>query len=480
MAGQARSVRRSLIRRDDRAVQVRRAPGARERIAVWRTGGRGAGGGWTGLLRRRGCGLRDDGGAGAAAGARSITPSDSATASMRSPVMPEPAQPRQRVIRRFGSARNVPPAPAATQTDRKNDGRGPAHNLVLLNACSEQGLCLREARKQAQSTRLPGLPADLIFDISSIPCTRNRPSGRHPQASSGWIAAGPAAAGARCRRSIKASGSDSVTTIPRFAGLTEAHPRQPGRKARPADRRSRQREQPARLPVDTEFVQVMTAENPSKVPKPPGMRWTRPTARHQRLPLVHGRHDSEIAKAAMRDLARDQRAGDDADDVTAMRERGVGDDTHRPHAASAERDVHAKPGGVSRDRFSRCAVFGRTPVLRPEDADAKSRQRERRPPELESPWTVDHGRGPGTDPTRRNLAEPMDGVDVSRATRVVFELLSQPCDVDVHGPRRRHRVVAPDFVEQLVARQRRAAMLDEVAEKLELARRELDELARPA
>ena len=47
------------------------------------------------------------------------------------------------------------PGPSRHANNRKNDGRGPAHNLVLSKVCSEQGLCLRKARKQARSTRLP-------------------------------------------------------------------------------------------------------------------------------------------------------------------------------------------------------------------------------------------------------------------------------------------------------------------------------------
>ena len=74
------------------------------------------------------------------------------------------------------------------------------------------------------------------------------------------------------------------------------------------------------------------------------------------------------------------------------------------------------------------------------------------------------------------ISEPVHGEDVLRVARVVFELLPQPGDVDVDGPRRRHRVVAPHLVEQLVARQRGAAMLDEVPQQLELARGQVERL----
>ena len=49
-------------------------------------------------------------------------------------------------------------------------------------------------------------------------------------------------------------------------------------------------------------------------------------------------------------------------------------------------------------------------------------------------------------------------------------------DVHVHRARRRHGVVTPDLVQQFVARERRAAVLDEVAEQLELPGRQIDRL----
>ena len=59
---------------------------------------------------------------------------------------------------------------------------------------------------------------------------------------------------------------------------------------------------------------------------------------------------------------------------------------------------------------------------------------------------------------------------------VALDLLAKTRDVDVDGARQRRLVVPPHLRQQLVARQRRAAMLDEVPQQLELARREIDGL----
>ena len=55
----------------------------------------------------------------------------------------------------------------------------------------------------------------------------------------------------------------------------------------------------------------------------------------------------------------------------------------------------------------------------------------------------------------------------------LLDLLPQAGDVDVDGARQRHLVVAPHLRQQRVARQRGAAVLDEVPQQLELARRQL-------
>ena len=78
---------------------------------------------------------------------------------------------------------------------------------------------------------------------------------------------------------------------------------------------------------------------------------------------------------------------------------------------------------------------------------------------------------------RELIAHPVDREDELRVSRGGLDLLAQPRDVDVDGPRRRHRVVAPDLVEQFLAGERRAAVLDEVAQQLKFARRELERRA---
>src|SRR5688500_9945351 len=71
------------------------------------------------------------------------------------------------------------------------------------------------------------------------------------------------------------------------------------------------------------------------------------------------------------------------------------------------------------------------------------------------------------------VAEAVHGENVLRMARVGLDLLAQPGDVDVDRARRGHGVVTPDFVQQLVAGERGAAVLEEIAQELELARGEL-------
>src|SRR5262249_24381253 len=71
------------------------------------------------------------------------------------------------------------------------------------------------------------------------------------------------------------------------------------------------------------------------------------------------------------------------------------------------------------------------------------------------------------------VREAVQGENELRVARIRLDLLAQPGDVDVDGARGRHRVVAPRLVEQLLAGDRGAAVLDEVSQELELAGREI-------
>jgi hypothetical protein len=72
------------------------------------------------------------------------------------------------------------------------------------------------------------------------------------------------------------------------------------------------------------------------------------------------------------------------------------------------------------------------------------------------------------------VPESVNRQNVLRQAGVGLELLPQPRDVDVDRARRRSRVIAPDLREQLVARDRRAAVLDEITEQVKLLGGELD------
>ncbi len=74
------------------------------------------------------------------------------------------------------------------------------------------------------------------------------------------------------------------------------------------------------------------------------------------------------------------------------------------------------------------------------------------------------------------IAEPVDRQDKLGVVRVGLELLAQPGHMHIDGAGRDQRIVAPDVVEQHIARERDAAVLDEVAQQPELKRRELDRL----
>ena len=78
---------------------------------------------------------------------------------------------------------------------------------------------------------------------------------------------------------------------------------------------------------------------------------------------------------------------------------------------------------------------------------------------------------------RRDLvADAPDGDDRRR----VAELAAQLADVDVDRARVAGEGVAPDALEQLVARQHEAAVVEQLPEQVELLRRELDLLVADA
>src|SRR5437660_6656141 len=80
-------------------------------------------------------------------------------------------------------------------------------------------------------------------------------------------------------------------------------------------------------------------------------------------------------------------------------------------------------------------------------------------------------RGLGPVPGGRDLvADPPDGHDRRRLT----ELPSELAHVDVDGARIAGEGVAPDALEQLVARQHEAAVGEELPEEVELLRREME------
>src|SRR6266849_1475604 len=64
------------------------------------------------------------------------------------------------------------------------------------------------------------------------------------------------------------------------------------------------------------------------------------------------------------------------------------------------------------------------------------------------------------------VPESVDGEEVLRRFRVALDLLAHAGDVHVDGARQRHLLVAPHVRQQRIARERGAAMLDEVPQEL--------------
>ena len=64
----------------------------------------------------------------------------------------------------------------------------------------------------------------------------------------------------------------------------------------------------------------------------------------------------------------------------------------------------------------------------------------------------------------------MNGDDVLRLGRILFDLLPQPGDMVINRARDRGAVVSPNFVEQLIACDDFTSTPDQVAQDLKLAR----------
>ena len=114
-----------------------------------------------------------------------------------------------------------------------------------------------------------------------------------------------------------------------------------------------------------------TSASSSSVPSPPG-RAMKPSARagHLGLALVERLDDAQLGQAGVCQLAIDQPARDDADDLAAGRQRRVGDGAHHADAAAAVDDADPALGEPGPDRARELEVGA--------DRDPGSRRRRRR------------------------------------------------------------------------------------------------------
>ena len=78
---------------------------------------------------------------------------------------------------------------------------------------------------------------------------------------------------------------------------------------------------------------------------------------------------------------------------------------------------------------------------------------------------------------REFVPKPYRGEYPLRILGVIFQLLSQPCHVNINGASRWSNAIPPDFVEKLLARQGGAAMLHEITEQLKFLGGQSDGLA---
>lgn len=65
----------------------------------------------------------------------------------------------------------------------------------------------------------------------------------------------------------------------------------------------------------------------------------------------------------------------------------------------------------------------------------------------------------------KSIAHAVDRLQVCRLLRFRLDLLSHPPDIDIHASRSHRPVIAPNAIEQLIARKDQARMRREVVEQ---------------
>ena len=68
----------------------------------------------------------------------------------------------------------------------------------------------------------------------------------------------------------------------------------------------------------------------------------------------------------------------------------------------------------------------------------------------------------------------MNRLNKLRMARVFFEFLPQPRNVNINRSRRRHRIVAPNCIEKVVAGVNNAAIFDQILQQLKFHRGEIN------
>ena len=80
--------------------------------------------------------------------------------------------------------------------------------------------------------------------------------------------------------------------------------------------------------------------------------------RHQRLALVHRRHDPQVGQRGVADFARLQAIGDHADDVAAAVEHGIGQHAHQADVTAAVNQTDPARRQQRAERTRRVAILG--------------------------------------------------------------------------------------------------------------------------